>query len=189
MNILIISSLLLAAILLLQYFVTTKKGVRSIVIFGITVGLSIVVLNHIFDSCFGASTPVDIITKNVTGKNLRIYALVFWDDYGNGSGNYTNYDTKLKPGESSDFCIDNDGGKFWLVAKDDNDEIAYLEEFSNNKSQYNFIIKTYKNLEQDKALIAKELTINADKSVQLNSYLIWTNLILIGLLTYKLFKN
>ena len=189
MNILIFSSFIIVAILFLQYFYSTKKRIKILVLFGIPFGFFALGLNYLFNSCFGASTPINIQTINLTEQNLKIYAIAFWEDYGNGSGNYTNYDTELRPSETSEFCIDNDGGKFWLVAKNDKNEIKYLEEISKNESDFNFKINANKNVEIDKAQIAKELTIQTDKSIEFEKYLVWTNIILIGLLSFILLKN
>lgn len=156
-------------------------------IFGITVGFFLLSLNQLFNSCFGASTPIDIKTKNLTEQNLKIYTIVFWEDYGNGSGNYTNYNSELKPNETSEFCIDSDGGKFWIVAKNNENKIVYLEETENKKTD--FKINVIQNTELDKNQIAKELTIRKDKSVELDRYLILTNIILIVLLGVVLIKN
>ena len=187
MNILIFSSFIIVVILFLQYFYSTKKRIKLLLIFGITVGFFLLSLNQLFNSCFGASTPIDIKTKNLTEQNLKIYTIVFWEDYGNGSGNYTNYNSELKPNETSEFCIDSDGGKFWIVAKNNENKIVYLEETENKKTD--FKINVIQNTELDKNQIAKELTIRKDKSVELDRYLILTNIILIVLLGVVLIKN
>lgn len=187
MNILIFSSFIIVVILFLQYFYSTKKRIKLLLIFGIIVGFFSLGLNQLFNSCFGASTPIDIKTKNLTEQNLKIYTIVFWEDYGNGSGNYTNYNSELKPNETSEFCIDSDGGKFWIVAKNNENKIVYLEETENKKTD--FKINVNQNTELDKNQIAKELTIRKDKSVELDRYLILTNIILIVLLGVVLIKN
>ncbi len=189
MGILIFSSFIIVVILLLKYFYSTRKGIKLLMIFGIIVGLFALGLNYIFNSCFGASTPIDIKTKNFTEQNLKIYAIAFWEDYNNGIGNYTNYDTELRPNETSEFCIDNDGRKFWLVAKNNKNEIKYLEVTSKNKSNFNFKITANNNVEMEKAQVAKELTFKTDKSVEFEKYLLWTNIILIGLLAFNIVKN
>ncbi|MDD3005414.1 hypothetical protein [Flavobacterium sp.] len=109
------------------------------------------------------------------------------EDYGNGSGNYVNYDSELEPNETSEFCIDSDGGKFWIVAKNEKNEIVYLEETENKKTE--FRINVNQNAEIDKVQIAKELTFKKDKSVELEMYLVWTNIILIVLLGIRLIKK
>lgn len=189
MNILIFSSFIIFAILLLQYFYATKKGIKLLAVFGVFVGFFALGLNHLFNSCFGASTPIDIKTKNLTEQNLKIYAIAFWDNSWSGNGNFVNYDTELKPNKSSEFCIDNDNGKFWLVAKNNNNEIKYLQEITDNKSKYNFKIDLNNEIEIEKAQIAKELTFKKDKGVELEKYLILTNIILIGLLIFGIKKK
>jgi hypothetical protein len=177
------------AILLLQYFYSAKKGIKLIAIFAILIAFFALGLNHLFNSCFGASTPIDLITKNITDQNLKIYAITFWDNSWSGNGNFVNYDTELKPNKSSEFCIDNDNGKFWLVAKNNNNEIKYLQEITDNKSKYIFKIDLSNEIEVEKAQIAKELTFKKDKTVELEKYLILTNIILIGLLIFKIMKK
>jgi hypothetical protein len=164
-----------------------KVSLKLLIYFGIFIVFSSLGLNHLFSACFGASTPIDITTQNITNQNLRIYAIAFWDDYGNGSGNYVNYDSELEPNETSEFCIDSDGGKFWIVAKNNENKIVYLEETENKKTD--FKINVNQKAELDKNQIAKELTIKKDKSVALENYLILTNIILILLLGIGLIKN
>ena len=114
-------------------FSKTEKGIKLLTFFGIAIGILAVGLNYLSNSCFGASTPIDIKTENLTEQNLKIYAIAFWNNNWNGNGNYVNYDKELKPNETSEFCIDNDGGEFWLVAKNEKDEIKYLEVISKNE--------------------------------------------------------
>ena len=189
MNLLFFSIFLNIIILLIIFFFPKVKKVslKLLIYFGLFIGFSSLGLNHLFSACFGASTPIDITTQNITNQNLRIYAIAFWDDYGNGSGNYVNYDSELEPNETSEFCIDSDGGKFWIVAKNNENKIVYLEETENKKTD--FKINVNQKAELDKNQIAKELTIKKDKSVALENYLILTNIILILLLGIGLIKN
>lgn len=191
MYILNFSTFFLIIILLIRYFssIENKIGLKILMVFGIIFGISLLGLNSLFSSCFGASTPIDIKTQNLTEQNLKIYAIAFGEDYGNGSGNYTNYNTELIPNKTSEFCIDNDGGKFWLVAKNEKDEIKYLEVISKNEINFNFKITANNNVEIEKAQIAKELTFKTDKSVEFEKYLVWTNILLIGLLILSLIKK
>ena len=189
MNILIFSIFLNIIILAVIYFSTQEKNnkLKIITYFGIFIGISSLSFNLLFKSCFGASTPIDIKTENLTKQNLKIYGIAFFEDYGNGNGNYVEYDTELKPNETSEFCIDSDGGKFWLVAKNNENEVVYLEETENKKTD--FKINLNQNVEIDKIKIANELTFKKDKSVEFETYLIWTNIILIVLLGIKLLKK
>ncbi len=167
--------------------IRSQNILKLLVYFGLFIGFSSLSLTYLFGSCFGASTPIDIKTQNITNQNLRVYTIAFWDDYGNGSGNYVNYDSDLQPNETSEFCIDSDGGKFWIVAKNEKNEIVYLEETENKKTE--FRINVNQNAEIDKVQIAKELTFKKDKSVELEMYLVWTNIILIVLLGIRLIKK
>ena len=187
---LIFSSFLIVIILLIGYFNSskTKKGIKSLTFFGIVIGILALGLNYFSNSCFGASTPIDIKTKNLTEQKLKIYAIAFWNNNWNGNGNYVNYDKELKPSETSEFCIDNDGEEFWLVAKNDKDEIKYLEVISKNESNFNFKITVNPNVEIQKAKIVNELTLKTDKTESTKNYLIWANIILIGFLIVSLVK-
>lgn len=189
MNVLFFSILLNIILLLIIYFYAKEKKntLKLLIYFGLFIGLSSLSLTYLFGSCFGASTPIDIKTKNITNQNLKIYAIVFWEDNGNGSGNYVNYGSELEPNETAEFCIDSDGGKFWIVAKNKGNEIVYLEETENNKTD--FKINVNENAEVNKIQIAKELTFKKDKSVELETYLVWTNIILIILLGIRLMKK
>ena len=182
MNVLIFSIFLNVIVLAFIYFSSQEKKnkLEIIIFFGIFIGVSSLSFNLIFKNCFGASTPIDVKTKNLTKQNLKIYGITFFDDYGNGSGNHVEYNTELKPNETSEFCIDSDGGKFWLVAKNTTNEIVYLEETQNKKTD--FKLTPDQNLKFAEIEIAKELTFKKDKSVELEKYLVWTNIILIILL-------
>mgnify|MGYP005850329977 CR=1 FL=1 len=189
MSILFFSIFLNIIILAFIYFSSKEKNnrLKLITYFGIFIGISSLCFNFLLKSCFGASTPIDIKTENLTKQNLRIYAVAFWDDYGNGSGNYVEYNTELKSNETSEFCIDSDGEKFWIVAKNRENEIVYLEETENKKT--NFKIIENQNTKFKESEIAKELTFKKDKSVEFENYLIWTNIILIILLVLNCFKK
>ena len=154
--------------------------------FGIFIGISSLSFNFIFKDCFGASTPIDIKTENLTKQNLKIYGIAFFEDYGNGSGNFVEYNTELEPDETSKFCLDSDGGKFWIVAKNKENEIVYLEETENKKTDFKINVK--QNAEIDKIQIAKQLIFKKDKSVELETYLVWTNIFLVVLLLLNCFK-
>jgi hypothetical protein len=140
----------------------------------------------LFKSCFGALTPIDIKTENLTKQNLKIYGIAFYENYGNGIGNYVEYDTELEPNETSEFCLDSDGGKFWVVAKNTENEIVYLEETENKKTDFKII--SNQNTKSTEIEIAKELTFKKDKSIELEKYLIWTNIFLLVLLLLNFFK-
>ena len=189
MNILLFVIILNSITLVVNYFSLLKKNciLKIITYFGIFIGITSLSLNFLFESCFGASTPIDIKTENLTKQNLKIYGIAFFDDYGNGTGNYVEYNTELKPNETSEFCIDSDGGRFWVVAKNTENEIVYLEETANKK--INFKIIANQNTKFEESEIAKELTFKKDKSVEFEKYLVWTNIILIILLILNCCKK
>ena len=165
-------------------------GLKILVVFGIIIGLLALGLNSLFDDAFGASTPVNVRTENLTKKNLKIYSIIFWDNSWSGKGNYVNYDTELEPNEkSTDFWFENDGTtEFWIVAKNENNGIDYLNVITKNESQFDLKITENQNIDQSKIQIAKELTFKTDKNEQMERFAFWTNIILIGLLILSLIK-
>ncbi|MBG25927.1 MULTISPECIES: hypothetical protein [Croceibacter] len=191
MTILLFSAFLLLIILLIKLFACKKRnsGLRILVGFGIVIGLSALGLNLLFDDSFGASTPVNVRTENLTDKKLKIYSIAFWSNNWNGTGNYVTYDTELKPNGKSDFWFENDGTiEFWIVAKNRNGGIEYLKVITEQKSEFDFEITETKNINSDKIQIAEELTLKKDKSERMKKYAIWSNIGLIGLLILSLVK-
>ena len=160
MNVLLFSAFLLLIILLINYFVDVKRnnGLKILIGFGILIGLLALGLNSLFDDSFGASTPIKVRTENLTEKNLKIYAITFWDNEWNGKGNFVYYDTELKPNGKSDFWIDNDSDKFWLVAKNEDDGIEYLNIVTGIENEFDFRITENEVVESKNAEIAKKLT-------------------------------
>ncbi len=190
--ILLFSALLLLLILLTKYLARKKKNVvlKILLIFGIIIGLLALGLNSLFDKAFGASTPVNVRTENLTRKNLKIYSIIFWDNSWSGKGNHVNYDTELEPNEKSDdFWFENDGTtEFWIVAKNENNGIEYLNVITEKGVQFDLKIKENQNIDQSKVQIAKELTIKTDENEKMVKFAIWTNIILIGLMILSLLK-
>jgi hypothetical protein len=192
MNILLFSILLLLIILLIKYFARSKRniGLKILTVFGVVIGILALGLNSLFDNSFGASTPVTVRTENQTDKNLKIYIIVFWDNSWNGKGNFVNYYTKLIPKESSEFDFENDGTtEFWVVAKNENNGIEYLNAITESKSQFDFKIIENPNIDSSKVQIAKELTLKTDKKEQMERFSVWANIVLIGFLIMSLIKN
>jgi hypothetical protein len=170
---------------MIKYFVSSKRniGLNILIGFGVLIGLLALGLNSLFDDSFGASTPVNVRTENLTDKNLKIYAIAFWNNSWNGIGNYVTYDTKLKPNEKSDFWFENDGTtEFWIAAKNENNGIEYLKVVNEPKNEFDFKIIEDKNIDPNKIQIAQDLTFKKDKSEEMERYAIWANIILIGLL-------
>lgn len=190
MPIFIYSALFLFIILLIKLWFDKKRscGFKTLAIFGIIIGLALLGLNQLFSKAFGASTPVKIQTENLTDKNLKIYSIIFWDNSWNGKGHFVYYDTELKPNEkSNDFWFDNDGTtEFWVVAKNNHNEIEYLNVVTENDREFDFKIRENQNIDSQKKQIAQLLTMQTDKDERNKSYAIWANIILIGLLTLSL---
>lgn len=176
---------------MIKYLAGKKRNtaLKILVGFGIVIGLSALGLNSLFDDAFGASTPVNIRTQNLTDKNLKIYAIAFWTNNWNGTGSYVTYDTELKPNEKSDFWFENDGAtEFWIVAKNRNGGIEYLKVITKQESEFDFEITETKSIDTDKIQIAEELTFKTDKSERMEKYVLWSNIGLIGLLILSLLK-
>jgi len=73
------TALLLLIILLIKFLVSSKwrMGLNILVGFGIFIGVLVLGLNALFDETFGASTPVNVRTQNLTDQNLKVYAIAF----------------------------------------------------------------------------------------------------------------
>lgn len=162
---------------------------KILIVIGIIIGLVALGLNSLFDNAFGASSPVHIRTENLTDKNLKIYAVAFWSNNWNGDGNYVTLGKKLKPNKKSDFWFENDGTtEFWIVAKNENNGIEFLNVVTEQESKFDFKITAENNIDPNKTRVAKELTTKKDKNILMEKFIFWTNILLIGLLTLSLIK-
>lgn len=188
MNILSFSIILIVLIFLIKYFWTSEKreGLKLLTLFGITIGILSLFFNWIQNSCIGASTPIVIETENTTDENLEIYSITFYEDSWNVNDVYFEYE--LNPKETSEFCIDNDGGVLWLVAKNNKDEIKYLREITNDKDNSNYKILSNQNIDLKKAQIANRLISKKDKTESIKKFLIWTNGMFIMVLLISLIE-
>lgn len=186
MNVQIFSTFLISIILLVIYFwdADKRKELKVLIIFGLFIGIVSIINCKFKNQCFGASTPLDIKTHNLTQQNLKIYTITFWEDYENGSGNHVNYNTELQPNETSEFCIDSDGDKFWLIAKNEENDIVFIEETENEK--FEFKIVEIQNIETEQTKLAKYLTYEIDKNISSEKNILWITIFLIGLLLLNL---
>ena len=72
---------------------------KTIAFISISFSVTVLCLFYLFNNSFGASTPVNIKSKNETNQTVEIYSIVFWDEP------FVFYDKKLNPNEkSTDFC-------------------------------------------------------------------------------------
>ena len=92
----------------------------------------------------------------------------------------------MQPNETSEFCIDSDGGKFWLIAKNEQNKIVFIEETQNEKVK--FEITKIHHLETEKMKLAEYLTFKTAQNIRLEKDLIWVNIVLIGILALNLIK-
>lgn len=191
MPLLLYTAILLFIIVLIAFLINKKcnYGRNLLVITGIFIGLSVLGLYHLSDNAFGASTPVKIQTENLTDKNLKIYAIRFSNNKWKEKGSYVYYAYKLKPNKKSDFWIDYEHSYFWLVAKNEKNEIEYLKVVTEYESKFEFKIIENEILNQENIEIAKQLTQEADKRKRIERIAIWANSILIGLLIFSLIKR
>ena len=143
-----------------------------------------------FDDSFGASTPVNVLTENLTDENLKIYSIIFWDNIRSGKGKHVNFYKELEPNEkSNDFWFENDGTtEFWIVAKNGNNGIKYLNVVTEREYEFDFKIMNQTNIDPTKIQIAKEITVKKDEKIKIEKFAFWTNILLIGLLILSLMK-
>ncbi|MDT0622958.1 hypothetical protein [Croceitalea vernalis] len=180
---LLFSAFLLVLILLIDIIWRSKKsiGLKVLKGFGILIGFLTIGLYSITDDSFGASSPVNVHTENRTDENLKVYTIAFWQDNWNGS--FVTFDKELKPKEQSDFWFENDGtDEFWVVGKNENEDIKFLEVVSENRGEFFFAITGIKKIEPNQIQIAKDLTFKKDKSVAMEKYAVWSIFGLMGLL-------
>jgi len=185
MKILIFSAFLLIVTLLIKYFSfsNSRQGLKLLSIFGILIGFSALGLNSLFNSNFGASTPINLRIENLTNKQLKVYSIAFWNNSWNEKGNYVTYGGKIEPKETTDFDFENDGTtEFWIVAKDKNGDIEYLNRITDSTSEFEIKILKNSNTYQQGNEMAQHLTFKKDKQIESNNYVIWANIILIGIL-------
>ncbi len=190
MRILLFCAFLLFIILLIDFIWRTKRktGLRFLKAFGILIGFLTIGLYSIIDDSFGASTPVNVLTENLTDENLKIYTIAFWRN--NWTGNFVTFNKELKPSEKSDFWFENDGtDEFWVVGKNKNDDIKFLEVVSEKKGEFFFAITGNKKIDSEKIQIAKDLTFRKDKSLAMKKYAVWSIYILIGLLFLSILSD
>lgn len=190
MRILLFCAFLLFIILLIDFIWRTKRktGLRFLKAFGILIGFLTIGLYSIIDDSFGASTPVNVLTENLTDENLKIYTIAFWRN--NWTGNFVTFNKELKPSEKSDFWFENDRtDEFWVVGKNKNDDIKFLEVVSEKKGEFFFAITGNKKIDSEKIQIAKGLTFRKDKSLAMKKYAVWSIYNLIGLLFLSILSD
>ena len=189
MSILLFSAFLIILIILIRYFVSSDKidGLKLLTIFGIIIGFSALGFKSLFDGNFAASTPVNIRIENRTDENLKIYAIAFWDNNWNGTSVHVSYEKELKPNKKSDFWIENDGNnEFWIVAKNENKGIVYLNVITEKESKFDFKITKNQNIQPEKVAMAKELIYETDENEEMERFAFWINIILTGFLMLSL---
>ena len=159
---------------------------KTIAFISISFSVTVLCLFYLFNNSFGASTPVNIKSKNETNQTVEIYSIVFWDEP------FVFYDKKLNPNEkSTDFWFEVDGAeKFWLIAKNKKGEIIYLKEFSNLEStNYTEKIKEVKSLIIENISISETLISKFDKKHSTERKLFWINCLLIFILLIISFRK
>lgn len=190
--VLILFSAFINVVVLALICFTRSKIIKLLSIFGCVCSIAILLLwYYVSRPCFAASTPLDISSKNLTDQKLKLYSIVFWENSWNGSGSYVAFDKALSPQESSDFCFEIDGmSEFWIVAKNENDEIIYLKEVTSEpESTMNIRINSRENIDPRKILIARKLTIANDDINQRENILVYINFILLSVTILYIIKK
>ncbi|WP_223109697.1 hypothetical protein [Marixanthomonas sp. SCSIO 43207] len=125
----------------------------------------------------------------MTEKELKIYSIAFWDNAWSGKGNYATYGGKIKPNKKTEFDFENDGTtEFWVIGKNQNNGVEYLNVITESKGEFDIEILDNSKFDEQKANLAQQLTFKTDKATQRTQYLIWTNVILTGILILTLIK-
>ncbi len=191
MDILFSSALLLLVLFLITQFVDSKhsKTLSNLAIFGILVGIVSIIYVPFFASSVKIVSPLEISSENTTTQNLKVYAITFIKDANDTINRKVVFDKELAPNKSSNFSIDKDGlGRFWIVAKNDSNEIKYLKDFDKNSNQIDIKITEGENIDQVEAQIARELIFAIDINKQVLNFAIWSNVLLIVLLIWGITK-
>lgn len=186
-NILFFSAILLGVTLLVYCF-RKRLNVRLnfFILFAVGVGFMVLSIKLFLPPCFGASSPITVSAKNQSKQLVKIYTISFWENYGNGAGSFTQHVASLHPDQFTTFCLDNDGGRFWIVAKNSQGRIEFLEDVSTPDSRYEFTIEANRNIPTEKLSKAKILLDAYDNTMMWESVLVWVNVVLTTMLFYRL---
>lgn len=191
MDILFSSAFLLLILFLVSQFLDSKhsKTLIKLAVFGIIVGLIAIFYVSFFASSVKIVSPIEINTENATSENLKIYAITFGKDATDTINRNVVFDKEVAPATNSSFSIDKDNlGKFWIVAKNDANEIKYLQVADDSRNQIDIKITEGQNNIQADAQVAREMIFALDINKQVLTFAIWSNVLLIILLLWSIIK-
>jgi len=191
MDILFSSAFLLLILFLVSQFLDSKhyKTLIKLAVLGIIVGLIAIFYVSFFASSIKIVSPIEINTENATSENLKIYAITFSKDATDTINRNVVFDKELAPATNSSFSIDKDNlGKFWIVAKNDANEIKYLQVADDSRNQIDITITEGQNNIQADAQVAREMIFALDINKQVLTFAIWSNVLLIVLLLWSIIK-
>ncbi len=191
MDILFSSAFLLLVIFLITQFVDSKQSskLKLLAIFGIFVGIISILYVSFIASSVRQVSALEIKTENSTNQNLKVFAITFGKDANDTINRKVIFGHEIAPNKTSSFSIDKeDLGQFWIVAKNDSNEIKYLKAGDVVEKQFNFKITDNHTIDQVNAQTARELIFALDINKQVLNFAIWSNIILIILLIWSIIK-
>lgn len=191
MDILFSTAFFLLVVFLITQFLDSKNSKTLIILasFAIPVGIISIIYVSYFTTSTKIINPVEITVQNSTNQSLKIYAIKFDADLTDTINTTVLLEKELAVAKKTTFSIDNKNlQKFWIVAKNEANEIKFLK--SSNKFQPNLIFKitTDDNIDKAEAQTARELIFDRDIKMQVLSFAIWSNILLIALLLWSIFK-
>ncbi len=191
MDILFSTAFFLLVVFLITQFLDSKNSKTLIILasFAIPVGIISIIYVSYFTTSTKIINPVEITVQNSTNQSLKIYAIKFDADLTDTINTTVLLEKELAVAKKTTFSIDNKNlQKFWIVAKSEANEIKFLK--SSNKFQPNLIFKitTDDNIDKAEAQTARELIFDRDIKMQVLSFAIWSNILLIALLLWSIFK-
>lgn len=191
MNILFSSAFIVLLVLLITQFTSSKHGktLKVLAVFGIIVGTLSIFYVSFFDSRVSIISPIKIRSENATSQNLKVYAITFAEDQKDTINRKVIFDQEIEPTKLSEFSIDGQNiGKFWLVAKNDQNDIKFLKEVIKDASKVDIKITDEKIQNEEDAQTARELIFSLEINKQVLNFAIWSNIILIVLLIWSFTK-
>ena len=191
MDILFSSAFLLLVAFLVTQFLDSKNSKPLILIASISIVIGLIAIIYVsyFASSVTIESPIEITVENSSNQPLNIYAITFDQDLNDTINRNVFFDKKLSFAKKSTFSIDNKQlGKFWIVAKNESNEIKYLKSIDPITSKVDVAITTDSIIEAVDAQTARELIFDRDIKQQVLSFAIWSNILLIALLLWSIFK-
>lgn len=191
MNILFSSAFILLVILLITQFSNSKyaKTLIRLAFFGILVGIISIFYVSFFASDVKVVSPLAIHSENLSTQNLKIYAITFAISQNDTLNKKVFFDAEIAPKNTSSFSVDADKvTNLWIVAKNNQNEIKFLKELKENNAEIDLKITDSESINQENAQTARELIFDFDIKKQVLNFAIWSNILLMLLLSWSIFK-